>query len=77
MQSSIEVMKPLYPPEGSPVCGYMCCAMKADGRPCRRVVKTKVSIWRHLLMVHGIKKQAKLKFEKDDAEKSEPTGIHV
>jgi hypothetical protein len=45
----------------------MCCAAKADGRPCRRVVKTKVSIWRHLLMVHGIKKQSKLKFEKIDA----------
>jgi len=53
--TDIEVMKPLYPPEGAPVRGYVCC-------PCKVVTKTKRGMWAHLRIVHGIKRQMGLTF---------------
>jgi hypothetical protein len=63
----IEVMKPLYPPEGAPVSAYICTQNKAEGKKCRAVTRTKKGMWAHLRVVHGIRKQAKLKFEESAA----------
>lgn len=57
----IEVMKPLYPPEGAPVCGYVCCD-RSNGIVCRSLTRTKRGMWAHLRIVHGIKRQGELKF---------------
>ena len=75
--SEIEVMLPLYPPSGAPVCGYVCTQAKrcyCGGthnetalKKCKAVTKTKSGMWAHLRIVHGITKQAKLDFEKAGA----------
>ena len=68
--TDIEVMKPLYLPEGGRAKGYICLAKKANEKLCGRVVKTRASIWRHLLHVHGIIREPKLKFEEQASEHS-------
>jgi hypothetical protein len=67
LKIQIEVMLPLYPPAGSPVCGYVCTQTSAEGRKCKMVTRTKKGMWAHLRVVHGIRKQAKLKFEETAA----------
>lgn len=50
------VYKPLYPPEGGPLAGFVCCE-------CKEVTKTKHGMLRHLAVCHGIRIQAALPFD--------------
>ena len=65
VMNEIEVMKPLYPPEGASVRGYFCTQCK-EGRSCLAVTKTKKGMWAHLRVVHGVKKQPSLMFPGHD-----------
>lgn len=55
-----EVMFPLYPPHGGKPLAYVC-------RACWEVTRTQKGMWAHLRIVHGIRKQAKLDFEKRES----------
>jgi hypothetical protein len=50
--------KPLYPPEGQPCLGFKCCA--DDGLCQGAVTRTEKGIRLHLVVVHGIRFQARL-----------------
>jgi hypothetical protein len=67
LRLKIEVMKPLYPPEGSPVLAYYCTQTNGEGVKCRAVTRTRRGMWTHLRVVHGVRKQAKLRFEETAA----------
>lgn len=50
------VYKPLYPAEGGPLGGFLCCQ-------CNAVTRTKKGMLIHLAAVHGIRMQHELDFE--------------
>lgn len=63
-----EVMYPLYPSFGGIPRGYTCNQPSTEERHiCRTVTRTQKGMWAHLRIVHGIRKQAKLDFEKRES----------
>lgn len=60
------VYKPLYPPEGGPLGGFLCCQ-------CNAVTRTKKGMLIHLGTVHGIRIQLKMEFEPNET--AAPEGL--
>jgi hypothetical protein len=56
VEAGKSVYKPLYPPEGGPLGGFLCCQ-------CNAVTRTKKGILLHLATVHGIRMQLAMEFE--------------
>jgi len=60
---STEVYKPLYPPEGGPLRGFVCMECPAEKAA---VTRTKRGMVIHLAVCHGVRLQAKFSFEGKD-----------
>lgn len=67
---AVEVMKPLYSPDGGAARGFACnlTVLNKETNPmtedirCTKVTRTQRGMWAHLRK-HGVKKQADLPFE--------------
>lgn len=55
-----EVYRPLYPPEGGPLMGFVCMECPTEKRA---VTRTKRGMVIHLAVCHGVRLQAEFKFE--------------
>jgi hypothetical protein len=70
VEAGKSVYKPLYPPEGGPLGGFLCCQ-------CNGVTRTKKGMLIHLATVHGIRMQLDIEFDTAATATSPPEAVDL